>query len=475
MVGDPIILDWRTWLRGMSSGTELDDGGFSPDTEGVNLISQPGVMHAPAASVDGDGNTTLAGEIVIHIPDNDIAAGGDSAALVSDTGRFYTFDGTNLSAVLRTDGTQSYATGYSQGIVAFGEHYITSKSHLCRWDEDAGVFTPQFAAFTNSNVSHPAIMFEGNAYYGDGNLLLRQTSAGGAPATILTLPALTDSIQALGVDPGTGKMLISTTGGGLTPNEAKTIPARNLLQWYDGESATVSKYVDVGDPILSFKSVGSTTFVGWGRSLGFINGSGVGWLRDLKNVTYALEELPYQNKITSIGNTLYVVDGDQVLAYGNVPGIREKIFYYCLQNKVNSNKFRAIFPMGNVASSDSKKIGLSLDTTKLRTVDLTDTSGLDKFFFMTNWIHLPRPHHVYNMQLEFFSNLTSSANLTLTFSNQERTNNTITSLDGTITSVKVLRKFGGFHNKVDAFRLQIEDSTNNAGLKRILFYKKVAE
>ncbi|KKK81749.1 hypothetical protein LCGC14_2810320 [marine sediment metagenome] len=89
MVGDPIILDWRTWLRGMSSGTELDDGGFSPDTEGVNLISQPGVMHAPAASVDGDGNTTLAGEIVIHIPDNDIAAGGDSAALVSDTGRFY--------------------------------------------------------------------------------------------------------------------------------------------------------------------------------------------------------------------------------------------------------------------------------------------------------------------------------------------------------------------------------------------------
>jgi len=474
MVGaNQLVVDASDLLRGMSSGTDISDGGFSTDTEGLNLITEPGVAHAPAASVDADGNTTLNGEIVVHITDNDVAVGGDSAALVSDTGRFYTFDGTNLSAALQTDAVQSYSTAYSQGIVAFGEHYVTSKSHICRWDEDAAVFTAQFFAFTNSNIPHPAITYQDNAYFGDGNLLKQMTGAGVAPTTILTLPALTDTIRALGVDPGTGRMLISTTGGGLTPNEAQTIPTRNLLQWYDGNSNKVSKYVDIGDPILSFRSVGSTVFVGWGKSLGFINGSGVQFLRNLKNVTYALEELPYQNKITSIGNTLYIADGDQVLAYGEVlPG--QKIFYYCLQNKVNSNAFRAIFPMGNVGGSDTRKIGLSMDSTTLRTVDLTHVGSVDKFLFRTNYFHFPRPIHIRNIYLEFFGVLTNTANLTLTITNQDRNNNTV-SIPNSATSVRTIRLTRGFHTKYEAFRLQIEDSTNNAGLKRIIFYYDVAE
>lgn len=472
MVGkNTIVLDAAEWLKGMSSGSELSNGGFGTDTEGVNLISEPGVVYAPAASIDADSDSVLDGdgEIIISINDNDIATSTEPQFLVSDTGRFFSYNGTKLSAVLQTDGTQSYVTGFSSAITAFGEHYITSKTHLCRWDEDAAIFTPQFIAFANTNVGHPAINFEKKAYFGDGNLLKSLSSAGGAFTTELTLPT-TDVIRALGVDPGTGKLLISTTEGF---DVSGLLPTRSLLQWYSGTGDTVAKYVEVGNPILSFRTVGSTVFVGYGRNLGFINGSGVQFLRELKNVTYLQEELPYQNKITSIGNTLYIVDGVQVLAYGEVlPG--QKIFRYVLQNKVNSNKFRAIFPMGNGGGSDTTKLGLSLDTETLRTVDLTDTSTLDKFFLMTNWFNFPRPIHIRNLQLEFFK-VTSTVNLAITLINQERDNSAITSLDGVITTRRVLRKFGGFPKKLDAFRLQIEDNTTNTGLKRIIIYYDVAE
>lgn len=474
MVGkNTIVLDAAEWLKGMSSGSELGDGGFSTDTEGLNLISEPGVLYAPAASVDGDSDSILDsdGEIIISINDNDIAAGSDSKYVVTDTGRFLSYNGTKLSAVLRTDSVQAYATGFSEAITAFGEHYITSKTHLARWDEDAGTFTAQFIAFTNTNVGHPAVNFESKAYFGDGNLLKSLSAAGGAFTTELTLPS-TDVIRALGVDPGTGKMLISTTEGF---DASFTLPTRSLLQWYSGTGSSVSKYVEVGDPIFSFKSVGSTVFVGWGRSLGFINGSGVQFLRDLKNVTYAQEELPYPNKITSIGSTLYIADGDQVLAYGPVQANGPKIFYYALQNKVSSAKFRAIFGVGQAASSDTRKIGLSLDTELFRTVDLTDSSGLDKFFLMTNWFYFPRPVHIRNIQVEFFGDIASTGNLSITLVDQERDNHTIASLDGTITSRRVIRKFGGFPTKLDAMRLQIENATTNAGLKRVIIYYDVSD
>ena len=151
------------------------------------------------------------------------------------------------------------------------------------------------------------------------------------------------------------------------------------------------------------------------------------------------------------------------------------IWRYVLQNKVSSAKFDCIFPTGNGAASDTRKIGFSFTSEQFYTVDLTDTSGLDKFFFMTSWIYFSRPVTITNLQLEFFSDIASTANLSVIAYDSERDTHTIASLDGTITSRRVIRKMGGFPKRVDTIRFQIENSVTNAGLKRILIYRTPLE
>ena len=94
---------------------------------------------------------------------------------------------------------------------------------------------------------------------------------------------------------------------------------------------------------------------------------------------------------------------------------------------------------------------------------------------MTDWVYFPRPVTITNLQLEFFSDIVSTGNLSVIAFDSERDTHTIASLDGTITNRRVIRKMGGFPKRVDAIRFQIENSTTNAGLKRLLIYRKVLE
>jgi len=49
-----LIIDIQEILKGMSSSDDISDGGFSPLTEGLNLVGNPGAIYAPAALVDAD-------------------------------------------------------------------------------------------------------------------------------------------------------------------------------------------------------------------------------------------------------------------------------------------------------------------------------------------------------------------------------------------------------------------------------------
>src|SRR3990167_5478629 len=468
MVGKhQLVLDAAEWLKGMSVNEHVSDGGFGPATEGVNMLAKPGVLHAPSAGVDSDTDSRLSGEIIASAPDHAVF-GGDNRLLVADDDTYYRYNGTKIIAAAYTGGTASTnQQGFTDIINYKGETYVTSKERIKRWTSTSTI--ADLASFTNTTYPHPALVYLDYAYYGDGNLLLRQTAAAGTPVTILTLPA-NEIIMALGIDPGSGKMLISTTS---SLNISGTLQGVNKLHWYDGLSAQPDKTVEVGDIITSFQSVGSIVFVGYGLYIGYINGSGVQVLRRLQYADYTQNFLPYKHMMTSVGNTLYVADGDSneghVLAFGEVLGT-QKIWYNALTNKVAAKPFRCIFSAGNTASSFGRKIGLSFDTTKFYTVDLLGVSTLDKLLLRTNRIHFPRPIVIQNIALEFAVALTSTNNITLTIQSENiGVNNTLVASQ-VGSSVYVVPLTKGFHQRYSSFWLQIEDSTNNAGLKRIIVY-----
>lgn len=459
-----LVIDASDFLRGMSSGGDISDGGFSPDMEAINPIVEPGVIYAPAAAVDSDTDDRLSTtvEIIASSPDMANLAADDRllvGANSTDDGTFYRYDGTKIiAAAYATDTTRNYIKGYTDIITYRGEAYITNQSTIARWEND-NTITQAFFTFGTGNVPHPAIVFENNAYYGDNNLLLRQTTTGGTPAAILTL-AVGEIIIALGVDPGSGKMLISTTSSLNVSNSQTSI---NKLHWYDGYSNKTLKTIYVEDMILGFHSVEGITYCGYGPNLGYVTGSGIKFLRKLLNVTLNNEELPYKHNMSSVRSTLYVVDGNKILAYGPIKQGGPNVFYYCARNKVNNLVFQSIFHAGD------DRIGYSF-VGQFRTVDLASIATLDKLDFYTNWLAFPRPINLRSVYFEFLG-AGATGNLVVTY--EDRNGNT-TSLSADPTGQTSVRtfKFIGFVNTdaVQSLRLRLENITENDGLIRAIIY-----
>lgn len=466
-----LILNAEDFVKGMSSSDYVSDGGFSNLSTAVNLTYNPGVLYWPAQVTNADPDSRLTGNIIASSTDDDVFLGYERK-MVTDDGKYYRYNGTKIpEAALRTDAVNTYAKGFTDMISFAGESYITTKEKLVRWDETGAVFNASFFSFANTTYPHPATVFENNAYYGDKNVLLQQTSAGGTPTAILTL-SVDQVIVSLGIDEGTGLMLISTTD---SLNMNTTLSAVNKIHWYDGNSAKSTKTVRVDECILSFHSASGVTLVGYGQNIGYMNGSGISWLRKLKNVTLSSTELPYKHNWASIGNTVYVADGKQILAYGEVLRGR-KVFYYAQSNVVNSNKYTALFPVG------SGKLGFGFATTKFYVFDTTSVSSTEVTDFYTNKYMFPRPVYIRGIFFEFGASL-SNNNIVFTISslNQNQEAGFVSIGDGNVqnvtgTSTAVLDSVIGMpKNKLRSIQFKFSVTGLNYGLVRMIVYYGPAE
>ncbi len=470
-------------IRGMSSTDNITDGAFSPLTDAVNLIASPGALYAPTLPVDSDPDTRLTGNIIATSPDDDHLS-SYSVKIVTDDAKYYRYDGTKITEVaLRTDGTNTYNSSLCD-MITFGSSgqavntFVATAANVVRWYEGGGVFTVNFIGFTNTTYPHSAIVYENNAYYSDKNLLLQQAASNSATtSTVLTLG--TDQvIMALGIDPGTGLMLISTTNHLQVSDTQRNI---NKLLWYDGNSLKVVKSVIVEDMITSFQSVGGTVFVGYGTSLGYINGSGISFLRKLNNVSLNFAQLPYKQRLTTINKTLYVVDGNQVLAYGEVINGR-KVFYYAFKNNISPNNvITAIFNAGN------GKLGVVFSTSKFYIFDVSSVASTNSMAFYTNQYSFPRPVFLRSAYIEYADavpNNDNNRNLYLIDDTQTTTilvkqgNDTSTALKNT-TGANVYNQDNiiGFREKGKTRTVQFRYNTNgtNIGVIRILLMYEPAE
>ena len=472
-----LIIDIQEILKGMSSSDDISDGGFSPLTEGLNLVGNPGAIYAPAALVDADSDVILTGGIIASVPDHNLAD-VDARLLVADNGTFYKYNGTKLQypdEAAAEDSANTFAKGFTDAINFDGSSFFTSKEKITKWS-GASTFDHDYttSAFANTTYPHPAIVFENNAFYGDGKLLLRQTSATAAPATILTLSG-DEVIIALGLDPSTSKMLISTTQ---TLDVSQTLSMRFRVYWYDGVSNKADKVIDVEDAINAFINFGGRIYVGYGTNIGYLMGSGIEFVRSLLEVYKDSNYLPTKHSFAIVGKMLCVTDGVKVLALTKIAG--RDVWHYCGKNKLASpdnGKLRAIFPMG------LGKLGMSMDTTKCYTLAVSAISAsvaetapttLNKFYFMTNWYNFARPIKPQSVELEYISQVASSGNISLSYFDQNAATSagSLARKNGTRTNTFVIDEMVGFltTQKVTALKFLLENATTNDGLKRIILY-----
>lgn len=360
--------------KGMSTSNVLADGGFSPSTDALNLLNTPGVMYHSAFETDA--STGLTGEMIASTedPSGNYTRLYTSANASNGNGLFWSMNGVfALTQRGSTDNTHQYIQGKTDMISFGGEAYITSQSTIVRWSSigSSDTIDNTWFSFNSAFAPHPGITYNSFAYYGDGNLLLRQSAANVAPTTILTLPTGT-IIVALGVDPGSGQLLISVIG---QTNLSDTINSGARVLFYDGFSNQVLRQIAVDDMITAFPATEGALYAAYGQTLGLWNGSGVTFLRHMA-IQFDNTQLMYKHHFTSIGSTLYFVERSKIIAYGPIRQKGDNIFYPAHVNNAGLST-----DITSIANIGQNKMSYSYSSNKFAIWDTYGvTSNVQTFF-----------------------------------------------------------------------------------------------
>lgn len=471
MIGKNVLkIDASSFLRGSSTSAYLADGGFSPETDAVNLAVTPGTVYPQASHTDLSSSVT--GDIIAFGDDANVS--GNDKYAVDDEGHFYTINGSTVT-VRQTDAGRTYQYGTTDTATYRNYFYASSQTDVAECQgSDLGTFDADWwstrggSAVLNSSVRHPLLVFEDNLFIGDGAYLHRWNGTT-ASQKVLDLSnstsATSPSITALTINPGDGKMLISIS---IRPNYSAIPGTQSKILVYDGFSNKPSRSVIVDGYISAMYPCGGTIFVFYDNKVGYWTGTSVVYLRTFTTLTHG-NFLRYKHSITSIDNNLYFINGRQIMCFGNVNN-GSKVFYPAAYNQADSNSYQAI------GSSSSYTLLLSRQTEKLASLDTMSVAANGGMSFYTNKFDFERPVYIRNAYLEFKDAIGDNVNL-----------GSLALIDetGTVTSFSTLLNSSGASvyyintndtgKKVRSAQFRLNHDTGVFGLKRIIIPFDVAE
>lgn len=394
------------FVLGMGQSSESNDGGFSPESLGVNVIAIPGILNAPGAVTDK--STNLTDEIIASCEDPTYL--GNDRYFLDDTGAFYTWNGTTLtkkvtaSSDLFTQGTTDFIpwNTTADGLMFYATTKAGSGGDIVRYNGNATLVENWWTNAAHLNQSalssttpwRPLLVFETYLYIGDANKLHRVDIAKTVSNGILTLGA-NEIISALGIDNASGKMLIAVT---TASDYSASRNGRSKIYYYDGYSNKAIKACEVNGLITSFVSVGNDTYVFYGNKFGQFIGSGIQHLRTLDFAIGTATLLIYPHRRTVIDNTIYIAENDSVLAYGEiVPG--RKVFYYAVSPDTSSQNFTCLTAIGG------NQLGFSYATNTFKIHNVTSIAAVDSGFsgFFSRKYKFSRPIHIHSVHIELYS------------------------------------------------------------------------
>lgn len=462
------------FVRGMSSSAHIADGGFSPETLAVNLTATRGVLYAPALAVDC--STNLSSSAIAWCPNNL----GTNGFLLSDNGTIHSISTSQVLTAAASALTGTWTSGKSDIVQFIDKIYATSDTDVARMDTNLTNGDHDWWSATQSEgvltagVPHPLCIFQDRLWVADANALHKIIDSSNTDPDVLVL-STHHVITALAVDPSSGKMLIATSQDTTAGNYSATLAKQSSIFSYDGTSATYTREYSVDGIVTGFHTVGGTVFVAYGgTNIGYWNGAGVTYLRTLKNVTLAGADLPYKHHMAHIDSTLYVVDGKQVLAFGDILS-GQKAWYYCYNNQVNSNKHSLICPVG------SKLLGLGFATTKFYSFDTSSVASTGGLELYSNRYTFPRPIFLRSFYVEYADSVAAGEDNRLLYYLTDDSGNleqlgTSALKNNSASSVRVIEDvIGAANDKTRYLQLYYNSSSNNYGLRRIIVYYDVAE
>ncbi len=479
MVGKQVLtISAADFAKGSSSSDYAQDGGFSPLSSGLNLNIKQGVVYSTPAPTDASAN--VAGVFIASCPNNGAGISSNRRNFLDSSANFYSLSGTTITK--QATGTKTYTYGLSDMISFQNIYYASSINDVTQWSGTTITSETWFSVNSGTfgslgNYPHPMIVYNKKLWIADGNYL---HSFDGT--TIVTEALIFDTnqvIYALGIDPGTGQMLISTSLG---PNASLSNPQLTAVWLFDGASSRPSRFIPTNDMALSFHSIGESVFVGMSRGIGIWTGAGIQMIHQFLNVGYDANFLPYKMHITNIGNILYFVDGKQIFAYGEVQQVNNiwmrqvKVFYPCFQPITGAPVSSYI---GLIANVGSGALGVfyqtATPTNEFAILDMT-TAGSGGSL-RSNRYEFPRPVVIHRIRV-FTTGITNNTTGGQVGIYNDESNNTIVSASSQMgiasgTQYRFDFDFGGTKLQMAQFFANIAPS--GLGINRMVVYYDVAE
>lgn len=469
------------FLKGASASQYAADGGFSPLSTNVTLSLNPGVVNSTPSPTNA--STNVAGTFIASCANNGDNTQTDYLTrrrnFLDSSANFYSLAGTTITK--QATGSKTYTYGLSDLVPYGNKYYATtayagSNSDVTQWDGASSLneswWTSTQSQSSLTNNPHPTIVYNDLLWIADGEYLHNYN--GSTVATEVIDLGANQVIYALGVDPGTGEMLISSMLG----EDASLGLGRPKYVWmYDGASAKPSRYIPTNDLVMSFHSIADIVFVGTSRNIGIWNGSGIQAVHQFLNVTYDSDYLPYKPHLTNVGNILYFTDRKVVFAYGEVQQAANlwmrspKVFYPFFVPTDSIDHLTLITDLGD------GDLGVYYNTTapanKFVIVDTTSAGSSGEF--ASNVYEFPRPVIIHRVRVftTGITNASSVGDVTLIDENDNDYSPTIATMSS--PSGTTYRFDFDFQCKLQSLQVILGFGGYAFGLKRMAIFYDVAE
>lgn len=469
---------------GMSSSDYVDDGGYSPDNSyNLNPLISRGAIRP------GDQGTDLS----TNIADTVIAKANESVGseylLVGDAAKFYKFVSPSTAPTVIATGAQTtkYRAGITDAVYWAGQYLVSWDTDIAKVDASLTTLTESWWQGTKgqspltASVAHQFLIYQRLCWVSDKRYLHTIAEDGTPTSQVLDLGNRAQ-INALGIDPGTGNMLISTTelGSGIYPWSELAGPS--FVYLFDGYSSKPRRQIPTESAVTAFYNVGGNVFVGYGvNNLGLWNGNGITHLRklDYTATAYTTASL-YKHKMTSVDNVLYYVDGNKVIGFGEILVQGKRSFFpFWRQDVSGTGNISALFNVTD-STNGNKKLGVTFAgaSSTYKFYAVSTNSSIGNGIFQSNRMHFPRP--VYIRRIRVFTTGVSDGDAPGSLSAFTETGVTDTafitgSFSNNTGATKYLYEFDCGNKLLNQLQLQVNWSLTYMCIVRIVVYYDIAE
>lgn len=473
MIGkNQIQITGTQFAAGLCTSNYLSDGGMGTESANINPLITQGLIYATGTF----SNSGLSAAIVAS--SEDFQNPSTTNRWIVDTSSNFYYVGNSNTITLAINGSVGYLVGTSDMVPfddVLGSHasalYISSATDITRLSgtisgglsigaEHFWTSTKSKNILTNG-IPHPLLVYQNQLWIGNGNHLPNMDTSGTANNDASWVLDVNEEIYALGIDPGTGLMMVSVRSVASGTNGST--PAKNYIYLYDGYSSKPRRKVPVQGTVFSFTTNTGQVIVGIDNSIGYWNGNGVSFLRRLSSSSI----IPYKHRCLSVNNIFMVVDGAKILCYGDIQNGKKVWFpLYSSGNNINT-----------IWQQSLGSISINNDTSTVSTINLFDTgAGPGSGTFDTNTIYFERPINIYDVEV-FTTGITTTAGIGgLSMTNEEGATITPTQNKFVVasgTQSRFLFSFGGARFRTLQPRVTLD--TQAFGLIRLNIYYNVAE